>query len=160
MKSGTPRRAFLGQLAIGTAGLAAARRAAAAPLQGAALATGPGTRAAGDLARRIDLTARRLTQTGVPAYTEDFVLADVTLDTRRRFWNFSGDLSGRWIEALAAAAAGGPLPRRPRPARGASCSRSRGPTAASAGPTSPSPPPRPAPSTWRSCGATAVSSWA
>ncbi len=26
----------------------------------------------------------------------------MTLDTRRRFWNFSGDLSGRWIEALAA----------------------------------------------------------
>ena len=25
----------------------------------------------------------------------------MTLDTRRRFWNFSGDLSGRWIEALA-----------------------------------------------------------
>jgi len=61
-----------------------------------------GTRPSGDLARRIDLTARRLTQTGMPAYTEEFVLADVTLDTRRRFWNFSGDLSGRWIEALAA----------------------------------------------------------
>ena len=101
MKSRTPRRTFLGQLAMGTAGLAAARRVAAAPLPGAGPATGPGTRAAGDLARRIDLTARRLTQSGVPGYTEAFVLADVTLDTRRRFWNFSGDLSGRWIEALA-----------------------------------------------------------
>ena len=101
MKSGTPRRTFLGQLAIGTAGLAAARGVAAAPTP-AAPATGPGTRPAGDLARRIDLTARRLTSTGVPAYTEDVVLADVTLDARRRFWNFSGDLSGRWVDALAA----------------------------------------------------------
>jgi hypothetical protein len=102
MKSRTPRRTFLGQLAMGTAGLAAARRVVAAPLPGAGPVTGAGTQPAGDLARRIDLTARRLTQSGVPAYTEDFVLADVTLDTRRRFWNFSGDLSGRWIEALAA----------------------------------------------------------
>jgi len=93
----TSRRAFLGGL--GAAALASARRAPAAPLSGPT--TAPGTRPAGDLARRIDLTARRLTQTGVPAYTEDFVLADVTLDTRRRFWNFSGDLSGRWVEALA-----------------------------------------------------------
>jgi DUF1680 family protein len=99
MESGTPRRTFLGRLAIGTAGLTAVRRVAAAPSTAAPAA--PGTRPAGELARRIDLTARRLTQTGVPAYTEGFVLADVTLDTRRRFWNFSGDLSGRWIEALA-----------------------------------------------------------
>jgi DUF1680 family protein len=101
MKSATQRRTFLGQLAIGTAGLAAARnteaaRAAATP------PTEPGTSPAGDLARRIELTARRLTSTGFPAYADDFILADVTLDTRRRFWNFSGDLSGRWVEALAA----------------------------------------------------------
>ena len=101
MKSATPRRTFLGQLAIGTAGLAAARKAGAAPAS-ATPPTEPGTRPAGDLARRIGLTARRLTSTGVPAYTDDFILADVTLDTRRRFWNFSGDLSGRWVEALAA----------------------------------------------------------
>jgi DUF1680 family protein len=101
MKSATPRRTFLGQLAIGTAGLAAARKAGAAPAS-ATPPTEPGTRPAGDLARRIELTARRLTSTGVPAYTDDFILADVTLDTRRRFWNFSGDLSGRWVEAVAA----------------------------------------------------------
>lgn len=109
MKNATPRRTFLGQLAIGTAGLAAASGTAGpAAASGTAAAPsapfppGGGTRPAGDLARRIDLTARRLTQSGTPAYTDDFVLADVTLDTRRRFWNFSGDLSGRWIEALAA----------------------------------------------------------
>jgi len=101
METGTPRRTFLGQLAIGTAGLAVARKAEAAPAS-ATPPTEPGTRPAGDLARRVELTARRLTSTGVPAYTDDFILADVTLDTRRRFWNFSGDLSGRWVEALAA----------------------------------------------------------
>jgi DUF1680 family protein len=100
MESGTPRRTFLGQLAMGTAALAAARRGPAAPPATAPEASG--TRAAGDLARRVELTACRLTETGVPAYTEDFVLADVSLDRGRRFWNFSGDLSGRWIEALAA----------------------------------------------------------
>jgi hypothetical protein len=102
MKSRTPRRTFLGQLAVGTAALVAARKAVAAPRSAPGPVTGPGRRAAGDLARRIDLTARRLTQSGVPAFTEDFVLADVTLDTHRRFWNFSGDLSGRYIEALSA----------------------------------------------------------
>jgi DUF1680 family protein len=105
MSRGTPRRTFLEQLAIGTTALASARRATAKPATTApamAAPATPGTRPAGDLARRVDLTARRLTGTGVPAYTDDFVLADVTLDTRRRFWNFSGDLSGRWIEALSA----------------------------------------------------------
>jgi DUF1680 family protein len=96
----TPRRTFLGRLAAGTTVLAAARKSAAAPATAAPVP--PGSHPAGDLARRVELTARRLTQTGVPAYTEDFVLADVTLDARRRFWNFSGDLSGRWIEAVAA----------------------------------------------------------
>jgi DUF1680 family protein len=108
MKSRTPRRTFLGQLAMGTAALAAARRVTAAPPPAPAA---PGTRPAGDLARRIDLTARRLTLSGVPAYTEDFVLADVTLDKRRRFWNFSGDLSGRFIEALAVLPPAGRSPK-------------------------------------------------
>ncbi|HSD26244.1 MAG TPA: beta-L-arabinofuranosidase domain-containing protein [Vicinamibacteria bacterium] len=101
MHRATPRRAFLGQLAMGTTALAASRRAAATD-SSTVSASPPATQPAGDLARRVDLTARRLTETGVPAYTADFVLADVALDTRRRFWNFSGDLSGRWIEALAA----------------------------------------------------------
>ena len=63
MKHVAPRRRFLGQLAIGTAGLAAARRITAAPPSRTGPTTGPGTHPAGDLARRIDLTARRLTQT-------------------------------------------------------------------------------------------------
>jgi DUF1680 family protein len=99
---GQGRREFLGRAAIGAAALAGVGRAAAEAAPGdTPLPAGSGPRAAGDLARRINLTARRLTQDGVPAYTEDFILADVTLDERRRFWNFSGDLSGRYIEALA-----------------------------------------------------------
>jgi DUF1680 family protein len=104
MERKTRRRQFLGQVATGAAALAGAARIAQASPAAPAIAAparGSGTRAAGDLARRVDLTANRLTRTGVPAYTDDFVLADVTLDERRRFWNFSGDTSGRYVEALA-----------------------------------------------------------
>ena len=102
MGSRTGRREFL-QVVAGAAALGVVRGAQAV-VAGAAAAPpvvpGPGPRPAGDLKRRVDLTAARLTRTGIPAYTDDFVLADVTLDERRRFWNFSGDLSGRYIEAL------------------------------------------------------------
>jgi hypothetical protein len=68
-----------------------------------------GTTPRGELAERIRLTAERLTRGGRPEYTRDFVLADVTLDQRRRFWEFSGDLSGRYLEALSILPpAGGP----------------------------------------------------
>jgi hypothetical protein len=100
MAHSTRRREFIGQVVAGAAAAAAAARGAEAHPAPAAPALGSGCRAAGDLARRIALTANRLTRTGVPAYTDDFVLADVTLDERRRFWNFSGDTSGRYIEAL------------------------------------------------------------
>ena len=59
-----------------------------------------GATATGELAERIRLTAGRLTRGGRPEYTRDFILADVALDRRRRFWEFSGDLSGRYLEAL------------------------------------------------------------
>jgi hypothetical protein len=57
----------------------------------------------GELRTRIDMTQRRLTREGSPAFTEPFVLADVKLDPGypRRFANYSGDLSGRYIGALA-----------------------------------------------------------
>ena len=102
MGSRTGRREFLGQVVAGAASLGVVRDAEAALTRAAApsVVPGPGARPAGDLKRRVDLTAARLTRTGIPAYTDDFVLADVTLDERRRFWNFSGDLSGRYIEAL------------------------------------------------------------
>lgn len=56
---------------------------------------------AGELADRIHLTAERLLRGGPPAFTPEFILADVTLDERRRFAEFSGDLSGRYLGALA-----------------------------------------------------------
>jgi DUF1680 family protein len=55
---------------------------------------------------RMQMSLNRLT-TGrvIPQYTEQFILADVNLDPAnpRRFFNFSGDLSGRYIEVLSMA---------------------------------------------------------
>jgi hypothetical protein len=101
--SETSRRTFLGRVGVGAAALASARPVSAGvDVSEPSVPPGPATtRAAGELARRVALTARRLTSEGTPAYTEDFILADVTLDRRRRFWNYSGDLSGRYVEALA-----------------------------------------------------------
>jgi hypothetical protein len=59
------------------------------------------TLAAGELADRIRLTADRLLRGKTPAFTSEFILADVTEDASRRFAEFSGDLSGRYLGALA-----------------------------------------------------------
>jgi hypothetical protein len=79
---------------------------------GAALALGPRLRAAtvagpagavpvGELAARLALGAERMSGGGgVPAFTRAFILADVALDPPRRFSEYSGDLSGRYVEAL------------------------------------------------------------
>lgn len=58
----------------------------------------------GEWTQRYELTLRRVVEGGPPAYTEDFVLADAVPVHRRRFTNFSGDVSGRYIEALSAVA--------------------------------------------------------
>ncbi|MFZ0747393.1 MAG: beta-L-arabinofuranosidase domain-containing protein, partial [Terracidiphilus sp.] len=52
---------------------------------------------------RFELTLRRVMQGDSPAYTEEFLLADVRPTPVRRFTEFSGDLSGRYIGALATA---------------------------------------------------------
>jgi DUF1680 family protein len=67
--------------------------------------------ARGGLADRIRLTRDRLLTGGPPTMSDPFVLADVRLDPPRRFSNFSGDLSGRYIGALATADDGGPALR-------------------------------------------------
>ncbi|MDR6942962.1 beta-L-arabinofuranosidase domain-containing protein [Mucilaginibacter pocheonensis] len=57
----------------------------------------------GELAYRMDMAYRRLTDSVYnPAFTEKFILADVNIDpdNARRFYNFSGDLSGRYIEVM------------------------------------------------------------
>jgi len=103
------RRRFLGATTASAAALAGRARAAAAS-DVAERPPGAACVPRGDFGERVALTARRLTATGTPAYTEAFILADVTLDPRRRFFDFSGDLSGRYVEALAA------LPPAGRPA--------------------------------------------
>jgi hypothetical protein len=96
------RRAFtLGLLGAG-GGLALGPRVGAggagAPTAGAS-ATASAT-AAGELGARIALTMERFTHRGVPAFTREFILADVALEPPRRFSEYSGDLSGRYVEAL------------------------------------------------------------
>ena len=61
-------------------------------------------RAAMTLARFVDADRQ-------PAFTLDFVLSDVRLDRSdpRRFSNFSGDLSGRFLEVMSVASAHGEL---------------------------------------------------
>ncbi|MEM1215184.1 MAG: beta-L-arabinofuranosidase domain-containing protein [Bacteroidota bacterium] len=56
-----------------------------------------------ELDHRIQLSVDRLTdQDRQPAFSHDFLLADVKLNPAdpRRFYNFSGDLSGRYIEVM------------------------------------------------------------
>ena len=67
---------------------------------------------AGDWSARFDLTLHRILQGGPPYFDDDFVVADAVPQNTRRFTNFSGDVSGRYIGALSAAArhAGGSFP--------------------------------------------------
>ncbi|HLY41716.1 MAG TPA: beta-L-arabinofuranosidase domain-containing protein [Terracidiphilus sp.] len=53
---------------------------------------------------RFELTLLRVLHGDAPAYTEEFLLADVRPTPERRFTEFSGDLSGRYIGAMAMAA--------------------------------------------------------
>ncbi len=57
----------------------------------------------GDFGRRVDLVRGRMLAGGVPEFTPDFILADVALKPEypRRFSEYSGDLSGRYIDAMA-----------------------------------------------------------
>lgn len=62
----------------------------------------------GELAARMDLTHHRFDAVSEPAFTDTFILQDVALDpaTPRRFEEFSGDVSGRFLGALALTARG------------------------------------------------------
>ncbi len=50
-------------------------------------------------------TLNRVLRGSQPQYTQEFLLEDLRGEPGRRFTNFSGDLSGRWIGALAASSA-------------------------------------------------------
>ena len=64
----------------------------------------------GGLDRRFDLTLERVLNGGPPVYDPPFLLADLMPRDARRFTDFSGDLSGRYIGALAAASPHRPVP--------------------------------------------------
>jgi DUF1680 family protein len=63
-----------------------------------------GGAAAGDLTDRYQLTLERVLSAGTPAFSEDLILKDVIPEHVRRFTEYSGDVSGRYVGALAAAA--------------------------------------------------------
>jgi DUF1680 family protein len=58
---------------------------------------------AGDLTTRFDRTYNRVLEGGPPRFDAAFVLADAAPQHTRRFTQFSGDVSGRYIGALALA---------------------------------------------------------
>jgi DUF1680 family protein len=60
--------------------------------------------AAGDMTARFDRTLDRLLKGGPPYFSTGFVLADAVPQHTRRFTEFSGDVSGRYIGAVAMAA--------------------------------------------------------
>lgn len=59
---------------------------------------------AGELTQRMELSRDRVQHGGPPNYTDDFVLADAVPRHERRFTEFSGDVSGRYLGALATVA--------------------------------------------------------
>lgn len=65
-----------------------------------------------DLDDRLDRALRRVVDGEAPRYDQQFVLADLAGRPDRRFLNFSGDLSGRYIGALSAAASLREIPER------------------------------------------------
>src|SRR3954449_10882976 len=65
------------------------------------------------LHHRYQLTLNRVLNGAAPAFTEEFLLADVKPIAERRFTEYSGDTSGRYIGALSTAARvyGTPFPK-------------------------------------------------
>ena len=58
---------------------------------------------AGDLTARFDLTIQRVLTGGPPVFDDAFILADAAPHHVRRFTEYSGDVSGRYLDAFAAA---------------------------------------------------------
>ena len=73
-------------------------RTTAIALIGLCLATGA---LAGEWTSRMKLSLDRVRQGGPPSYSEDFILADAVPQAGRRFTEFSGDVSGRFLGAMA-----------------------------------------------------------
>lgn len=100
------RRNFLATAAV----LPFAVHTAALETESRSFESGHSDRAASSGAGTPNLDRYRLTRDRVlhgdhPAYSQKFVLEDLRGEPGRRFTNFSGDVSGRWIGALAACSA-------------------------------------------------------
>ncbi len=93
------RRHFMQNAAI--AGLFAPTFADAKPATSVAHSVGPNRMG---LSAHYDLSIERVLHGSNPAYTPEFLLADITASGGRRFTNFSGDLSGRYVGALSTVA--------------------------------------------------------
>lgn len=73
----------------------------------------PGIKPGGEFSCRMNMAKDRLIKGQYkPEFTDEFILGDVNIDTLnpRRFYNYSGDLSGRYIEAMAPYYQSGELP--------------------------------------------------
>jgi DUF1680 family protein len=64
-----------------------------------------GSAIAGDFTARYQLTLHRVLAGTSPRFSDAFLLADIDTLAGRRFTNFSGDVSGRFLGAVASAAA-------------------------------------------------------
>jgi hypothetical protein len=95
------RRTFIAQAAA--LPLAASVPTPCLALSGAPHSASSDLRAGPDLSR-YHLTLDRVLHGRNPEYAPDFLLEDILATPGRRFTNFSGDLSGRWIGALSTSA--------------------------------------------------------
>jgi DUF1680 family protein len=96
------RRDFVKAAAAVPLSMATAPACFASVAVGSAGIAGPPMRGMGS--DRFELTLRRVLEGDSPRFTEEFLLADVKPVPVRRFTEYSGDLSGRYIGALATAA--------------------------------------------------------
>src|SRR5580700_3323723 len=97
------RRSFVRAAAASALGVGAGRKGLALA-GGEARSSGlPDATRVGWLGTRFGLTLDRVLSGSGPTYSEDFVLADVKPTPERRFTEYSGDVSGRYIGALATA---------------------------------------------------------
>ncbi len=98
------RRNFVKAAALAPIAAGAAPLALAVPFAADAEAGPAQTAAQGPEHDRFELTLRRVLHGDSPTYTQEFILADVRPTPERRFTEYSGDVSGRYIGALATAA--------------------------------------------------------
>jgi DUF1680 family protein len=98
------RRSFVKAAALVPLAVSRSQLAFASPLSGESGEDARPAAADTPLRARYELTLGRVLHGDSPAYTEEFVLADARPSAERRFTEYSGDVSGRYIGALSTAA--------------------------------------------------------